>query len=261
MAARAQNLWPFGSGKPTPKTRRAPSSATLGEAYKEGKASGHFSDFWGWIDSKGISRDSGSVKRLKQSFESGVRDRSARSKADDLNRAFLQRTQAKGTEYKGRKIVPAGDAFRVQPGDGSQFDSVKDAKRFIDDEAKQGRNPKQSAKAEARDALKSYDKVTGTVGKYTVGLPRTLFSKAVGLKNTTDRAHRYRANAEPPAGPKRCCFCGTKAGLIEIAHVDGHEENNAPENKAWTCRSCNVLTANTMRKAGIGRLTHQYNPE
>ena len=206
MAARAQNLWPFGSGKPTPKTRRAPSSATLGEAYKEGKASGHFSDFWGWIDSKGISRDSGSVKRLKQSFESGVRDRSARSKADDLNRAFLQRTQAKGTEYKGRTIVPAGDAFRVQPGDGSQFDSVKDAKRFIDDEVKMGRNPKKKkapgAKATARDALRTYDKVYD----YTSGLPERALKSALGMKNPTDRALRYRATAEPPAGPNRCAF-------------------------------------------------------
>ena len=261
MAARAQNLWPFGSGKPTPKTRRAPSSATLGEAYKEGKASGHFSDFWGWIDSKGISRDSGSVKRLKQSFESGVRDRSARSKADDLNRAFLQRTQAKGTEYKGRTIVPAGDAFRVQPGDGSQFDSVKDAKRFIDDEVKMGRNPKKKkapgAKATARDALRTYDKVYD----YTSGLPERALKSALGMKNPTDRALRYRANAEPPAGPKRCAFCGKKSGLIEVGHVDGHEENNNPENKIWTCRSCNVKCANTMRKARIGRLTHQYNPE
>jgi len=28
----------------------------------------------------------------------------------------------------------------------------------------------------------------------------------------------------------------------------------------WTCRSCNVLCANTLRRAGIGRKTRQYNP-
>ena len=201
------------------------------------------------------------MKRLKQSFESGVRDRSARSKADDLNRAFLQRTQAKGTEYKGRTIVPAGDAFRVQPGDGSQFDSVKDAKRFIDDEVKMGRNPKKKkapgAKAAARDALRTYDKVYD----YTSGLPERALKSALGMKNPTDRALRYRANAEPPAGPKRCAFCGTKSGLIEVGHVDGHEENNNPENKIWTCRSCNVNGEHDAQGSDIGRLTHQYNPE
>jgi hypothetical protein len=29
---------------------------------------------------------------------------------------------------------------------------------------------------------------------------------------------------------------------IEVGHVDGHEENHAPRNLFWTCRSCNVLT-------------------
>ena len=29
----------------------------------------------------------------------------------------------------------------------------------------------------------------------------------------------------------------------------------------WTCRSCNILTANTLRTAGLGRLTVQYNPD
>jgi len=28
----------------------------------------------------------------------------------------------------------------------------------------------------------------------------------------------------------------------------------------WTCRSCNVRCGNTLRRAGIGRLTRQYNP-
>lgn len=76
----------------------------------------------------------------------------------------------------------------------------------------------------------------------------------------TDRALRYRANADPPEGPKQCAFCGANRG-IEVGHVNGHEEDCSPENLIWTCRSCNVRCANTMRRAGIGRLTHQYNPK
>ena len=33
-----------------------------------------------------------------------------------------------------------------------------------------------------------------------------------------------------------------------------------PYNLFWTCRSCNVRCANTLRRAGIGRLKRQYNP-
>lgn len=75
----------------------------------------------------------------------------------------------------------------------------------------------------------------------------------------TDRALRYRANATPPAGPRRCCLCGSKTN-VEVGHVNGHEEDCDAENLFWTCRSCNVRSANTLRNAGIGRKTRQYNP-
>ena len=71
---------------------------------------------------------------------------------------------------------------------------------------------------------------------------------------------RYRANATPPPGPRRCAFCGT-ATRVEVGHVNGHEENNDPANLLWTCRPCNVRCGNTLRRAGIGRLTRQYNPD
>ena len=45
-----------------------------------------------------------------------------------------------------------------------------------------------------------------------------------------------------------------------MGHVDGHEENTAPHNLFWTCRSCNVLCANALKRAGLGRKTRQYNP-
>jgi len=75
----------------------------------------------------------------------------------------------------------------------------------------------------------------------------------------TDRALRYRANQNAPDGPEICAFCGSKTS-IDVGHIDGHEENNDPDNLIWICRSCNVASANTMRNAGMGRLTRQYNP-
>ena len=77
--------------------------------------------------------------------------------------------------------------------------------------------------------------------------------------SVTDRALRYRANATPPPGPKICALCGSKTN-VEVGHVNGREEHSNPENLMWTCRSCNVLAANAMRGAGLGRKTHQYNP-
>jgi hypothetical protein len=77
--------------------------------------------------------------------------------------------------------------------------------------------------------------------------------------NVTDRALRYRANAEPPSGPRQCGFCGSRDN-VEVGHVNGHEEDGEPENLIWTCRSCNVHASNTLRNAGLGRPTNQYNP-
>ena len=45
-----------------------------------------------------------------------------------------------------------------------------------------------------------------------------------------------------------------------MGHVNGHEEDTSAANLLWTCRGCNVRCANTLRRAGIGRLTRQYNP-
>ena len=45
-----------------------------------------------------------------------------------------------------------------------------------------------------------------------------------------------------------------------MGHINGHEEDCDPGNLFWTCRSCNVISANALRRAGLGRLTRQYNP-
>lgn len=78
-------------------------------------------------------------------------------------------------------------------------------------------------------------------------------------RQVTDRAYRYRANAIPPPGPRLCCLCGSTRN-VEVGHLNGHEEDSTPANLFWTCRSCNVRCGNALRRAGIGRLTHQYNP-
>lgn len=77
--------------------------------------------------------------------------------------------------------------------------------------------------------------------------------------NLTDRAHRYRANAEPPEGPKVCAFCGSKTKIM-VGHLDGHESHNESENLVWTCRSCNSLHANALKRARMGKRTAQFNP-
>jgi 5-methylcytosine-specific restriction endonuclease McrA len=77
--------------------------------------------------------------------------------------------------------------------------------------------------------------------------------------NVTDRALRYRANQTPPEGPRICCYCGSRR-FVEIDHVNGHEEDSAPANLAWSCRSCNTTKGVVLRNAGLGRRTVQYNP-
>jgi hypothetical protein len=37
-----------------------------------------------------------------------------------------------------------------------------------------------------------------------------------------------------------------------VGHINGHEEDDAPANLFWTCRSGKVLFGNTLRDAGIG---------
>ena len=57
-----------------------------------------------------------------------------------------------------------------------------------------------------------------------------------------------------------CAFCGSRRN-VEVGHVNGHEEDGTPKNLIWTCRACNVSCANTLRSAGLGRPTRQYNPK
>ena len=62
-----------------------------------------------------------------------------------------------------------------------------------------------------------------------------------------------------PEGSKHCVFCGASQKLM-VGHLDGHEENTAPDNLVWTCRSCNALHGNALKRARMGRRTVQFNP-
>lgn len=77
----------------------------------------------------------------------------------------------------------------------------------------------------------------------------------------TDRAKRYRANAEGfrPGPPKQCGFCGLKKN-VGVCHINGNEDDGAPENLMWGCKSCNAIAAVLMKRAGVGKRTQQYNP-
>lgn len=89
--------------------------------------------------------------------------------------------------------------------------------------------------------------------------PAQMTQRKEVAREVTDRALRYRANANPPPGPPICALCGS-ARNVEIGHVNGHEEDSSPANLLWTCRSCNVRCGITLRRAGLGRPTHRYNP-
>jgi hypothetical protein len=75
----------------------------------------------------------------------------------------------------------------------------------------------------------------------------------------TDRAKRYRAHRNPPAGPKVCARCGSKRNIL-IDHKDGNESNGARRNLQWLCKTCNAVKAVEQIRAGIGVRTRQYNP-
>lgn len=75
----------------------------------------------------------------------------------------------------------------------------------------------------------------------------------------TDRAKRYRANQCPPPGPRQCAYCGARRN-VEVEHVSGDEADASPANLTWACRSCNTKKGAAFKRAGLGKLTRQYNP-
>lgn len=75
----------------------------------------------------------------------------------------------------------------------------------------------------------------------------------------TDRAKRYRANKNPPPGPRRCTFCARRKN-IDIDHVTGNESDDSPGNKMYLCRPCNTAKGIVQARNRIGTRTRQFNP-
>ena len=75
----------------------------------------------------------------------------------------------------------------------------------------------------------------------------------------TDRAKRYRANRQPPQGPRRCTFCASRQN-VDIDHITGDETDDEPENLMYLCRPCNTAKGITQARNRIGTRTRQYNP-
>jgi hypothetical protein len=79
------------------------------------------------------------------------------------------------------------------------------------------------------------------------------------VSQITDRAKRYRAQRNRPAGPKRCGFCASREN-IDVDHIEGDEDDGEPENLMYLCRPCNTAKGITQARNRIGRRTAQYNP-
>lgn len=77
-------------------------------------------------------------------------------------------------------------------------------------------------------------------------------------ENLTDRARRYRATAEPPAGARICGYCGSRRN-VEVDHINGFEDDDDPKNKLWICRRCNTKKGALFARLGLGRRTRQFN--
>lgn len=76
----------------------------------------------------------------------------------------------------------------------------------------------------------------------------------------TDRAQRYRARQRIPKGDCRCIYCG-QPNARDVDHLDGQESNQAQDNLAWSCVSCNTAKGAAFARAGLGRRTRQFNPK
>jgi hypothetical protein len=143
---RKPNLFGFGTKQKRSSVKRSSmtvSSATAA-AYKAGQQSGDTGNFDSWAESKGLA-DRGAW--LKKSYERGVEagettQSTGRSTGQRYSDRPITAKPFKDVSYKGYRIYHQGEGFRTSADRGeSEFDDVKEAKRFIDDEVKMRRNP------------------------------------------------------------------------------------------------------------------------
>lgn len=82
----------------------------------------------------------------------------------------------------------------------------------------------------------------------------------------TDRAKRYRAQAANQQEEHVCIYCGQpgepgqQRGGLHVEHINGREDDTAPENLAYACRPCNTAKGAYFARVGFGVKTRQYNP-
>lgn len=195
MARRSKNLFGFLRRKPDCKRKSSMSiREAASAARKAGLKSGDTGQFQSWLEDRGLAcRSKEQVKRLRAEYEQGVeelgqqerkqreadklrrarleskrrataeRKRAAREKKEDkrLERAAAKewdKAQGKGrTQHKGRSIVRRAQGEYVIPSidKESVFDSLRDAKRFIDS-WKQNPEPDDDTIANAAGLFKKF---------------------------------------------------------------------------------------------------------
>jgi hypothetical protein len=132
--AHRKNLFGFGRKKTAPVKSAPRSSMTIGEAtraaYNAGVKDGDTGLFDTWLHAKGLhNRGNVLVARLKKEYERGVNDGDS-----PRDTAPTKRTTSAGTSYKGRSIQLTQSGAYVIPSidKESEFDTLADAKRFLD---------------------------------------------------------------------------------------------------------------------------------
>lgn len=216
--------------------------------------------------------------RRRNLFGFGSRKKSAPPKVTPVLRAEARRAGENGVSfrdwlsYRGFEWLSAPsslhDAYEV----GKRTRETKESRSRERTEARIERE----AMAEARRQAKAWKRAGRKEGMKRMPGERALADafasgadsleeamRIAGWKqNPTDRALRYRAQRNIPPHEKRCAFCGAlpQHTRLMVAHVDGNESHDEPDNLTWTCRPCNSVASVTMQNAGVGRLTHQYNP-
>lgn len=96
--------------------------------------------------------------------------------------AKTKRSKAAVT-FKGYRICSSGEGFKTTPGDGTEFDTVADAKRFISDEVKMARNP-----AKFERCVKAVKKRGGAANAYAVCTAAGTRKKNKAKRNPADEA-------------------------------------------------------------------------
>lgn len=163
--SRVKQNWPFPKKKPAVKRRKSglTVSQSVAAAFKAGQKSGDDGLFNSWLEDKGLADHGRPLRdRLSQSYTRGVLAGEGKAEKAETKRATA------GTTYKGYRITYDGDDFVIPKLDpDSHFDTLADAKRFLDDWKK---NPGRRNPAEASAA--AYEEFHGRPSEELVTVRR-----------------------------------------------------------------------------------------